>query len=89
MSKEITISIVSVIVFFAVYFYREVNWSTGLEIAYHGQGVFISPSLDGCVLRIGLDLVESKRAKDSLALIISLSKEFSEAYYFSTHRIVE
>jgi len=70
---------------------QECNWKSGIENAYSGS-VFIAPAIDNWTLAIGLGL-SAGDSKESLAdvkeLLSKLSKEFGEAQFFCTHRVVE
>lgn len=67
------------------------NWSKGLENAY-GNVIFVTPQIDGWVFAVGNGLPQGD-TKESIEavkeLLIKLSKEFGEAYFFGTHRVVE
>lgn len=64
---------------------RPANWKTGLAAAEGPGGqVFVSPSLDGWVLAVGLlELGEDR------ALLERLAAEFEEVQFFATHRVTE
>lgn len=53
------------------------NWRTGMAAAYAGQGIFVSPCLDGFVLAAGRDLPAVGEAETS----------FSEVQIFCSHRV--
>ncbi|MBC7949768.1 MAG: hypothetical protein H7Y42_17925 [Chitinophagaceae bacterium] len=67
------------------------NWKVGIDKAYTGS-VFITPTIDGWTLACGLGLStgESKEGIDEVKQILRiLSKEFGEAQFFCTQRVVE
>ena len=67
------------------------NWKVGIDKAYKGS-VFITPTIDGWTLVCGLGLPAGD-TKESITdvkqILQTLSKEFSEAQFFCTHRVVE
>lgn len=69
------------------------NWTNGLSAAHNFEKeVFISPQLGEWTLVIGNSLpsAEEDTSKDIvITMLKSLSKEFKEVQYFSTHRVVE
>lgn len=71
---------------------KEVTWQKGIETIYTTQKLFVSPSVGKWTIIAGNGLPYSD-TKDSVEkiknLLIDLSKEFGEAYFFGTHRIVE
>lgn len=67
------------------------NWKNGIERAYKNS-IFITPTIDGWTLAVGwglpsgdseISLIEIKK------ILKKLSVEFSEAHFFSTHRVVD
>ncbi|QNF33197.1 hypothetical protein HUW51_10835 [Adhaeribacter swui] len=70
---------------------KECNWKVGIEKAYAGS-IFITPAIDGWTLSCGVGLPHDG-SEESIyevkELLQILSKEFGEAQFFSTHRIVE
>lgn len=67
------------------------NWQLGIDKAYNGA-VFISPSIDGWTLVCGWGLPhgDSKEGIEEVKkLCKALSKEFGEAQFFNTNRVVE
>ena len=66
------------------------NWSAGIEKAYEDK-IFITPSVRGWTFIIGYGLPhgDNKKNIDTLKTILNnLSKEFGEAQFFGTHRVV-
>jgi len=67
------------------------NWKSGIEQAYNAS-VFVTPSIDGWVLVAGWGLPHGD-SQESLAEVKTiagmLSKEFDEAHFFCSHRVVE
>lgn len=67
------------------------NWKTGIQRAYEFD-VYITPKISEWTLIYGTGLLNNysdqntDKIKDAL---IELSKEFGEAQYFCTHRVVE
>lgn len=72
---------------------RDSNWSTGLEVANDTNGeVFVTSPLDEWVLVIGLSLPDSgdsERPDKITPILKNLSREFGEAQYFGSHRVVD
>jgi hypothetical protein len=68
----------------------ESNWSTGIEMAYSGF-VFITPPIGEWTLvcGYGLPTADVEDPKEAKNLLLKLSREFGEAQYFGTHRVVE
>ena len=67
------------------------NWKVGISKAYEGS-IFITPTIDGWTLACGLGLPtgDSKESITEVKQILqTLSKEFGEAQFFCTHRVVE
>ena len=67
------------------------NWKMGIDKAYKGS-IFITPAIDGWTLACGLGLPtgDSKESiKEVKKTLQTLSKEFGEAQFFCTHRVVE
>jgi hypothetical protein len=67
------------------------NWKKGIIKAYEGS-VFITPTIGEWTLACGLGLPSGdnpKRLKEVKKILQSLSKEFGEAQFFCTHRVVE
>lgn len=67
------------------------SWQQGVDGAYE-QSVFVTPSIGGWTLVVGrplpfLDGEASVQAAE--ALVSQLSRQFGEAQYFSSHRIIE
>lgn len=70
---------------------NESNWENGINNSY-GNLAFITPSIDGWVLITGTKLVtaDSKKNINKISNTLNtLSEEFGEAQFFSTHRVVE
>ncbi|PBQ30636.1 hypothetical protein CNR22_02225 [Sphingobacteriaceae bacterium] len=70
---------------------REATWKAGIDAAYE-DGIFISPEMDSWNLIVGNSLPsgDSKEGiKETTELLKTLSGEFGEAQFFSTHRVVE
>lgn len=67
------------------------NWEMGIDHAYSGS-VFITPAIDGWTLACGGGLPAGDNKEGIIRvkqILQSLSKEFGEAQFFSTHRVVE
>lgn len=67
------------------------NWQVGIDKAYGGS-VFIAPTVDGWTLACGWGLPhgDSKEGIYEVKNIVEiLSKEFTEAQFFCTHRVTE
>jgi hypothetical protein len=67
------------------------NWKVGIDKAYNGS-VFITSAINGWTLVCGSELPagDSKENINKVKNILqTLSKEFDEAQFFCTHRIVE
>jgi hypothetical protein len=67
------------------------NWRVGINNAYNGS-VFITPTIDGWTLACGWGLPhgDHKEGIDEVKNILqTLSKQFTEAQFFCTHRISE
>ena len=67
------------------------NWKYGIEGAYN-KSIFVTPPVDGWILVCGNSLPagDSDNGIDEIKEILkTLSKEFKEAQYFCTHRVVE
>lgn len=71
---------------------KEVTWQKGIETIYTTQKLFVSPSVGKWTIIAGNELPYGD-TKDSVKrledLLINLSREFGEAYFFGTNRIVE
>jgi hypothetical protein len=67
------------------------NWKNGVEYAYEDR-VFVSPPVDGwsfVVSKHQLPFAENAESVNLLKMmLIELSKEFSQACYFGTYRVV-
>jgi hypothetical protein len=66
------------------------NWETGLEAAFRGQGVFVSPPVEGWIFVAGIQLPEPAPAARLPAWqtwIRRVAQEFSEVQYFANHRV--
>ena len=67
------------------------SWKSGIEQAYNAS-VFVTPPIDGWVLVAGWGLPHGD-TQESLAEVKTiagtLSKEFGEAQFFCSHRVVE
>lgn len=69
----------------------ECNWQVGIDKAYNGS-VFITPTIDDWTLACGWGLPhgDSKEGIEEVKNILqTLSKEFGDAQFFSTHRVTE
>ncbi|OYU96912.1 MAG: hypothetical protein CFE21_01090 [Bacteroidetes bacterium B1(2017)] len=69
----------------------ECNWQVGIEKAYQGD-VFISPPIDNWTFAMGWGLPHGDSIKgigEVKNILQTLSKEFGEAQFFSTHRVSE
>ncbi|HEX5323713.1 MAG TPA: hypothetical protein VFW40_08000, partial [Capsulimonadaceae bacterium] len=64
------------------------SWDDGLEAAYAGEGLFISPPVDGWILAAG-DLSPTPEEEGFLGSLEDLSRQFGEAQYFINLRIAE
>jgi hypothetical protein len=67
------------------------NWKNGIDKAY-GDAIFIAPAIDNWTLIVGMGLPsgDSKDSIDQVSdLLNRLSKQFGEAQFFCTHRVVE
>ncbi|QES87343.1 hypothetical protein [Rhizosphaericola mali] len=67
------------------------NWQVGIDKAYNGS-VFITPTIDGWTLACGWGLPhgDTKEGIEKVKSILqTLSKEFENAQFFSTHRVSE
>ncbi len=67
------------------------NWKTGIDKAYE-DAIFITPPIDNWTLIVGMGLPtgDSKESIDQVSdLLNRLSKQFGEAQFFCTHRVVE
>ncbi|MFM2224831.1 MAG: hypothetical protein RJA07_1033 [Bacteroidota bacterium] len=67
------------------------NWKVGIDKAYE-DSVFITPPIDGWTLACGLGFPTgySNEAVDEVKQILqTLSKEFGEAQFFCTNRVIE
>ena len=67
------------------------NWKSGITAAHAGS-IFVSPPVSGWTLIVGQDLPtldDKERAKQTEAILIKLSKRFSETQHYGTHRVVE
>lgn len=70
---------------------KQSNWKSGIDNAYD-KSIFITPTIDGWTLAVGLGLPpgDSKESLEKVKeLLKKLSKEFGEANFFCTHRVVE
>lgn len=63
------------------------NWKTGVDRAYAGEDVFITPPVDGWTMALGFPL--SGEEAEIAVRLEALSREFAEAQYFGTHRVSE
>ncbi len=63
------------------------NWKYGINAAYENS-IFITPSIDGWALVCGNELPDGD-SNEIQEILITLSKEFHEAQFFSTHRVTE
>ncbi|TCN72868.1 hypothetical protein [Acetobacteroides hydrogenigenes] len=67
------------------------NWKNGIDKAYK-DAIFITPVIDNWTLIVGMGLPtgDSKESIDQVSdLLNRLSKQFGEAQFFCTHRVVE
>jgi hypothetical protein len=63
------------------------SWESGIARAHELKGIFVTPPVEGWTLAAG-SLPEA--GDDALlSLLKNLSREFGQAFYFATHRIVE
>jgi hypothetical protein len=63
------------------------SWKQGVRKAYGGDGLFVTPSVQGWTLVVG-DLPEIGQP-DLRPMLERLSSRFGTAMYFGTHRVVE
>jgi len=69
----------------------ECNWQTGIAEAYKGS-VFVTPAVGGWTLACGWGLPhgDTREQVDEVKSILrTLSREFGEAQFFGTHRVVD
>ena len=67
------------------------NWKDGIEKAYE-DAIFITPQIDNWTLIVGMGLPtgDNKESINQASdLLNRLSKQFGEAQFFCTHRVVE
>ncbi|MBN1982735.1 MAG: hypothetical protein JW795_14475, partial [Chitinivibrionales bacterium] len=70
---------------------QKANWNSGLENAYNNS-VFITPQIGDWILAVGEGLPagdSEESVKEIKSILEKISKEFGEAQFFCTHRIVE
>lgn len=70
---------------------KQSNWKSGIDNAYD-KSIFITPTIDGWTLAVGwgLPLGDSKEGLEKVkGLLKILSREFGEAQFYCTHRVVE
>lgn len=70
---------------------KKANWKSGLDNSYNKQ-IFITPNIDNWILVVGNSLPsgDSDESIEKVKLLLEkLSREFGEAQFFSTHRVVE
>jgi hypothetical protein len=68
---------------------RPSNWSEGVAQAY-GSEVFVTPPLSSWTLAVGSALFVSGAPSQVVEPLLGrLSRQFEEAQYFCTHRVVE
>ncbi|WP_394766540.1 hypothetical protein [uncultured Paludibaculum sp.] len=68
------------------------NWHTGIDAAYKGGSVFVSPPVGGWVCIIGewaAGTGERNSVQAVAKLVAELSSRFGEAQGYATHRVVE
>jgi hypothetical protein len=65
---------------------RHCSWKEGVELAYAGKSTFVTPTVEGWTIALGPH-PEAGQAS-FLPRLEDLSREFGEAFYFGTHRIV-
>ena len=69
---------------------QEIDWDNGVEAAYEKNAVFITPPIDNWILAVGGGLLTERMTNEILlSKTKSLSQEFGEAQFFSTHRVTE
>jgi hypothetical protein len=67
---------------------QPIGWSDGLGQSYGARGdIFVSPPVGGWTLAIGS--LPSADQEEFLPLLQILSRQFGQAFYFGTHRIVD
>src|ERR1700731_4197105 len=67
------------------------SWYSGIQAAYKGGSVFITPSINGWICIVGdwSAGTGERRSVESIAKIVSdLSSRFGEAQGFATHRVI-
>jgi len=68
---------------------RAATWAEGIDAAYHSS-VFVTPPLADWTLAVGTALFPPERAEAFVKpLLERLSRQFGDAQYFCTHRVVE
>jgi len=70
---------------------QEANWESGIDLAYGGY-IYITPVVDNWILIVGNGLPSGDTEESSgeiKILLRKLSKEFGEAQFFGTHRVVD
>ena len=68
------------------------NWHTGIDAAYNGGSVFVSPPVGGWVCIIGkwaAGTGERSSVQAVTKIVADLSSRFDEAQGYATHRVVE
>ncbi|MCZ8521780.1 hypothetical protein [Paenibacillus sp. KR2-11] len=69
------------------------NWNSGLRRASDFTGVFVTPPLRGWILVVGWSLPDLSSPQGEpysvTSLLQRLSRDFGEAHYYATHRVVE
>ena len=68
---------------------QESNWKSGIEAAYERNKLFVTPSISGWVLVVGITLPEAEDKPHFMEFLNIISAQFDEVQYFLTHRIVE
>lgn len=69
---------------------QQANWQTGIAGAYSGY-YFVTPPVDGWVLVINslMPDLSVEGEGNPLETVLRLSRQFGEACYFGTHRVVD
>ena len=63
------------------------SWESGIARAHESKGIFVTPPVEGWTLAAG-SLPEA--GDDALlGLLENLSRQFGQAFYFASHRVVE
>jgi len=69
-----------------------VTWREGVEAAYQGRGVFVTPPVNGWICLVGrwaMPRGDQDPLRSLGPILIDLSARFGEAQSFATHRVIE